>query len=110
MSEQQQKNQQIQQNKKKKPPREGFRRRINPYYEGMTRKQIAVDTAKTAFRWFLVTIFLFVYWLAMLLLASIFLLNVWKVTLVKIIIYAGILGGISSVVYAAVLVHRKFYY
>ena len=99
-----------QQNKKRKPPREGFRRRINPYYEGMTRKQIAVDTAKTAFRWFLVTIFLFVYWLAMLLLASIFLLNVWKVTLVRIIIYAGILGGISSIVYAVVLVHRKFYY
>lgn len=99
-----------QKNKKKKPPREGFRRRINPYYEGMTRKQIAVDTAKTAFRWFLVTIFLFVYWLAMLLLASIFLLNVWKVTLVRIIIYACILGGISSIVYAAVLIHRKFYY
>ena len=106
----QQKEQKEQQNKKKKPPREGFRRRINPYYEGMTRKQIAADTAKTAFRWFLVTIFLFVYWMAMLLLASIFLLNVWKVTLVRIIIYACILTGISSVVYAAILVHRKFYY
>ena len=106
----QQKDQKEQQNRKKKPPREGFRRRINPYYEGMTRKQIAVDTAKTAFRWFLVTIFLFVYWLAMLLLASIFLLNVWKVTLVRIIIYACILGGISSIVYAVVLIHRKFYY
>ena len=106
----QQKDRKEQQNKKKKPPREGFRRRIKPYYEGMTRKQIAADTAKTAFRWFLVTIFLFVYWLAMLLLASIFLLNVWKVTLVRIIIYASILGGISSIVYAVVLVHRKFYY
>ena len=105
-----QQKEQKQQNKKKKPPREGFRKRINPYYEGMTRKQIAIDTAKTALRWFLVTIFLFVYWLAMLLLASIFLLNVWKVTLVKLIIYACILGGISSLVYAGMLVHRKFYY
>ena len=96
--------------KEKKPPREGFRRRKNPYYEGMTRKQIAVDTAKTAFRWFLVSVFLFVYWMAMLLLASIILLNVWKPTLVDIIIWACILGTVSSLIYAGVLVHRKFYY
>ena len=107
---QEQQDQKKQPDKKKKPPREGFRRRITPYYEGMTRKQIAADTAKTAFRWFLGTVFLFVYWMAMLLLASIFLLNVWKVTLVRLIVYACILTGISSVVYAAVLIHRKFYY
>lgn len=94
----------------KKPPKEGFRRRINPYYEGMTKKQIAADTAKTAARWFFVTVFLFAYWLAMLLLLSIFLLNVWKVSLIRIIIYACILGGVSSLIYAGVLVHRKFYY
>lgn len=99
-----------QQNKKKKPPREGFRRRINPYYEGMTKKQVAIDTAKTAFRWFLVTVFLFAYWIVMFLLASIFLLNVWKVSLTMLIIYGCILGTVSSLIYAAVLVHRKFYY
>lgn len=98
------------QNKERKPPREGFRRRINPYYAGMTRKQIAADTAKTAFRWLAVTVFLFVYWMAMLLLASILLLNVWKVTLTELFIYACILGGVSSLVYAGMLVHRKFYY
>ena len=97
-------------NKEKKPPREGFRRRINPYYEGMTKKQIALDTAKTAFKWFLVTVFLFAYWIAMFLLASIFLLNIWKVSLVELIVYACILGTVSSLIYAAVLVHRKFYY
>ena len=99
-----------QQSNKKKPPREGFRRRKNSYYEGMTRKQIALDTAKTAFKWFMGTVFLFVYWLAMFLLASIFLLNIWKVTLVELIIYSCILGAVSSLVYAGVLVHRKFYY
>ena len=97
-------------NNEKKPPRAGFRRRINPYYEGMTRKQIAADTAKTAFRWFYVTVFLFAYWFAMLLLASIFLVNVWKTTIVEIAIYSCILGAVSSAVYAGVLVHRKFYY
>ena len=97
-------------NKEKRQPREGFRRRINPSYGGMTRKQIVADTAKTAFRWFYVTVFLFVYWLAMLLLASIFLLNVWKTSIEEIILYACILGAVSSAVYAGVLVHRKFYY
>ncbi|MCH5200411.1 MAG: hypothetical protein J1F60_05565, partial [Oscillospiraceae bacterium] len=92
------------QNKKKRPPREGFRRRKNSYYEGMTRKQIALDTAKTAFKWFMGTVFLFVYWLAMFLLASIFLLNIWKVTLVELIIYSCILGAVSSLIYAGVLV------
>lgn len=96
--------------KKKKIPREGFRRRKNSYYAGMTRKQIAADTAKTAVRWLLATIFLFVYWFAMLILISIVLVNVWIVTLTQLIIYACILGGISSAVYAGMLVHRKFYY
>lgn len=97
-------------NKEKKQPREGFRRRINPYYGGMTKKQIAADTAKTAFRWFLATVFLYVYWLSMLLLASLFLLSVWKVSITQLLIYAGILCAVSSLVYAGVLVHRKFYY
>ena len=95
---------------KKKPPRIGFRRRYNYYYEGMTRRQIAIDTSKTVFRWLMVTLFLYVYWLVMLLLLSIFLLNVWQVTLVRLMIYAAVLCVLSSVVYAFMLVHRKFYY
>lgn len=96
--------------KEKKPPREGFRRRINPYYGGMTKKQIALDTAKTALRWFVATVFLYVYWLAMLLLLSLLLLSVWKVSVTQILIYAGILCAISSLAYAGMLVHKKFYY
>ncbi len=95
---------------KKKPPREGFRRRKNSYYEGMTKKQIAADTAKTAARWLLITVFLFGYWIAMLLLLSMIFINVWKVTLTELLIIACILGSLSSLVYAYVLVHRKFYY
>ena len=95
---------------KRKPPREGFRRRINPYYAGMTKKEIAIDTSKTVLKWLCGTAFLYIYWAAMLLLFSILLLNVWKVTLVRLLIYAGVLCGISSAAYAGILVHRKFYY
>ncbi len=98
------------QESKKRPPREGFRKRKNSYYEGMTKKQIAADTAKTALRWLLITAFLFGYWIAMLLLISMILVNVWKVTLTALIIYACILAAVSSLVYAGMLIHRKFYY
>ncbi len=92
------------------PGRPGFRKRINPYYGGMTPRQIALDTAKTTAKWAAATVFFYAYWLAMLLLASLFLLNVWHVTIVRIFIYAGILCAVSSAVYAGVLWHRKFYY
>ncbi|MBR1831582.1 MAG: hypothetical protein IJ784_04020 [Ruminiclostridium sp.] len=95
---------------KKRPPREGFRRRKNSYYAGMTKKQIAADTAKTAAKWVVISAFLFAYWLVMLLLVSMILVNVWKVTITELIIFACILGSVSSLVYAYMLVHRKFYY
>lgn len=94
----------------KRPPREGFRRRPNSYYEGMTRAQIAMDTAKTTGQWAVATALLFVYWMAMLLLASLFLLNIWHVKFLQIVLYAVILTIVSSIIYAVVLVHRKFYY
>ncbi len=96
--------------KSKKLPREGFRRRVNTYYGGMNRRQIAEDVAKTTARWLVVTVLSYVYWLVMLLLASIFLLNVWRVELASLFLYAGILCAVTSVVYALMLVHRKFYY
>lgn len=97
-------------NQGKKPPREGFRRRINPYYGNMTRREIAADTAKTVFRWAVFTVIAYVYWLVMLLLFSIFLLNVWKVSFVELLLYAGGLCAVTSLIYGGVLVHRKFYY
>lgn len=96
--------------KPRRQPREGFRRRINPYYGGMNRREIAWDTAKTATRWLVVTVLAYGYWLAMLLLLSLFLVNVWKVSFTQLLIYSGILCGVTSVVYAGVLVHRKLYY
>lgn len=96
--------------KKKKPPRVGSRKRINPWYSGMTRTEIIIDTAKTAGRWLIFTVLAYVYWLAMLLIMSIFLLNVWHVSITQILIYSGVLCAVSSVVYAYSLIKRKFYY
>ena len=91
-------------------PREGFRRRVNPYYGNMNRKEIAADVAKTAGKWVLFVILAFLYWLAMLLLFSMILLNVWKVSFTQILVYSAVLCGVSALVYAYVLVHRKLFY
>lgn len=96
--------------KPKKPPREGFRRRVNPYYGGMNKREIAEDIAKTTGRWLIGTVLGFVYWLAMLLIFSIFLLNVWQVSFAQILIYSAVLGAVTSLVYGYVLIHRKLYY
>lgn len=97
-------------NKAKKPPREGFRRRINPYYGNMKPNEIAADVAKTVTRWLIFTVLAFIYWLAMLLIGSIILLSVWKTDLVNILLWAGILTGISALAYGYVLIHRKLFY
>lgn len=94
----------------KKPPREGFRRRVNPYYGNMNRREIAADVAKTAGKWVLFVILAYVYWVAMLLLLSMILLNVWRVTLVQILVYSAGLCAVSALVYAYVLIHRKLFY
>lgn len=98
------------QQKTKKPPREGFRRRINPWYSGMSRRQIALETAKTVGQWALFTVGAYVYWAVLLLLLSMILLSVWQVSFVRILIYSGILCAVSALVYAGMLVHRKYYY
>lgn len=93
-----------------KAPREGFRRRINPYYGGMNKRQIAQDVAKTTAKWLIGTVLAYAYWLFLLLIISIFALNVWHVTFVQILIYSAVLCAVTSVVYGYVLIHRKLYY
>ena len=95
---------------KKRVSRVGFRRRYNSWYSGMTRQEIFVDTAKTAGKWLIFTALAYVYWLAILLMMSMFLLSIWHVQIAQILVYAGILCAACSVIYAYILVHRKFFY
>lgn len=97
-------------NKSPKAERVGFRRRINPYYGGMNRRQITRDVAKDAAKWLAVSALGYLYWFAMLMIFSVFLLNVWHVTFTQILIWSGVLAVITSLIYAGILVHRKFYY
>lgn len=96
--------------KRKKLPREGFRRRINPYYADMNKRQIAADVSKSAAGWLAVTVLAYGYWFFLLMLLSIILLGVWHVTFIQILVYSGILCAVTSLVYALMQVHKRFYY
>lgn len=65
------------------------------------------DAAKSFLAWAVVTGLSFLYWMAMLLLASLILLNVWHVTFERIVMISLVLMAVTSVGYAGILLHRK---
>lgn len=75
--------------------------------QNKSRKEYAADAVKDLLAWIVVTVLAFFYWMAMLLLASLFLLNVWHVTFEKIVQISLILTAVTSVGYIGVLVYRR---
>lgn len=75
--------------------------------EGKNGKEYAVDIVKDILAWLVVTVIAFVYSMAMLLLASLFLVNVWHVTFEEIVNISIVLMAIVSVGYIGVLIYRR---
>jgi len=72
-------------------------------YDRYTRRDIVKDVLITI----VLIVLFFVYWAAMLLLASLILINVWRVSLERIWIYAGILTVLTSAGYVYSLVKKR---
>lgn len=72
-----------------------------------SKKEAAEDVVKTLLQWSVVSGLSFLYWMAMLLLASLFLMNVWHTSFEAILRYGIILTVITAVVYAIMLIRRK---
>lgn len=72
-------------------------------YDRYTGKDIVKDVLITI----LLTVLFFAYWAAMLLLASLILINVWRVSLEQILVYAGILTVVTSAGYIYSLVKKR---
>lgn len=72
-----------------------------------SKKEAAEDVVKTLLQWSVVSGLSFLYWMAMLLLASLFLMNVWHTSFEAILRYGIILTIITAVVYAIMLIRRK---
>ncbi len=67
----------------------------------------AIDIVKIFMQWFIVSACGFCYWMAMLLVISLILLNVWHVTFETILKISTVLAAITSVIYAGALVKRN---
>ncbi len=78
---------------------------MNKFFE--ENKETIIDVVKDVLSWIVVTALSFVYWLAVLLLLSLFLVNVWIVTFEKLLRYAIVLMVITSIVYLGRIVYRR---
>ncbi len=67
-----------------------------------------MDIIKDVVSWVVVTGLSYVYWVAMLLLISLFLLNVWHVTWEQIVRYSIGLMIVTSVVYMITIFRRRW--
>ena len=72
-----------------------------------SKKEAAEDVVKTLLQWIVVSGLSFLYWMAMLLLASLFLMNVWHTNFDEILRYGIILTVITAVIYGIMLIRRK---
>ena len=75
--------------------------------ENEDKKEIAIDVVKGVLQWFVVSALSFLYWMAMLLIFSLILMNIWHTSFEEILRYGTILTIITAVVYAVMLIRRK---
>lgn len=74
----------------------------------MTRKEQIIDVAKDVLMWVVVTVIAFAYWLAMLLILSLVLLNVWHTSFEAILHYAVVLMIITSILYLVRIIYKRY--
>ena len=72
------------------------------------RKEVVFDVVKSIMLWAVVTGGAFLYWMFVLLLISIFLMNIWKTSFESLLQYGIILTVITSIAYLVILLRRKF--
>lgn len=71
------------------------------------KKEAVIDIVKEVLLWIVVTALAFLWWMFVLLLISLFMVNVWHVTFVMLLRYGAILTAVTSVVYGGKLVRRR---
>lgn len=75
--------------------------------EGATGWEIAGDIVLSLLQWIFVSACGFAYWMLVLFLISIFLLNVWHTNIDELLRYGIILSVVTSIVYGGVIIKRK---
>ncbi len=80
----------------------------SPFRAYYLRNKTAFDVLLSFLQWLLVTVLSFFYWMAMLLLLSLFLVNVWITSFWALLRYGIILTIVTGLVYGGILLRRKF--
>lgn len=75
--------------------------------ENNNMKQMVYDVVRNIMMWIVVTACAFLYWMFVLLLASIFLMNIWHTSMEELLKYGIALTIITSAVYGGILIRRK---
>ena len=75
----------------------------------LRKKEYVTDIAKEFFMWVVVTALAFAYWMAVFLVLSLVLLNVWHVRFEQLLRYSAVLTAIISVIYLGKILRRRFH-
>lgn len=76
--------------------------------ERTLQKEHTMDIVKDVVGWIVVTVLAFVYWLVMLLFASLVLISIWSPTFDQLLKYSVVLGVICSLAYLIYILNRRF--
>lgn len=71
------------------------------------KKELVTDVVKEILKWVAVTVIAFAWWMFVLLLLSLFLLNIWHITFEGILRYGIVFTIITSVIYTGNLIYRR---
>lgn len=71
------------------------------------KKELVTDVVKEILKWVAVTAIAFAWWMFVLLLLSLFLLNIWHITFEGILRYGIVFTIIISVIYTGNLIYRR---
>lgn len=71
------------------------------------KKELVTDVVKEILKWVAVTAIAFAWWMFVLLLLSLFLLNIWYITFEGILRYGIVFTIITSIIYTGNLIYRR---
>ncbi len=71
------------------------------------KKELVTDVVKEILKWVAVTAIAFAWWMFVLLLLSLFLLNIWHITFEGILRYGIVFTIITSVIYTGNLIYKR---
>ncbi len=73
----------------------------------VSKKEVVIDIVKDFLIWVVVTALAYVWWMAVLLIASLVLLNVWMITFQEILKLSAVLTIVTSIAYVVRKVYKR---